>query len=475
MSPKMEASFAPYTFGAIVVALTVTSSALTVVIATSVVEPNTRVKGLVYFAFALQIIDVLALVLLSSWYTRGVQMNSIRWELRKLLAVVCIGMIVSVIASAATAASIGWISVLSHGHPTLSIKQASNALFHAWYIEWGVSVLAQMLFYGHLIRWTVQGQETRSSHRLSREFGGFGLVPGMQQTIRPQTAETVQSVTSRDHDLSSPPRTPTSSDAISSFRSSLSRTKLISHQRSFPRRSNNSSIDLPSRDHGSHEAFDSWDTSGVGQQIRDAVLHSSPNSIRVAALEPIPGSRPDSPANDLDGPFLPQSLYQSSANILDEPFLPQSPHQTSSSLPSSPISSPINFSRPTSRHRTPSVEDHIHPLFRTSSPTPPPTATPGTTVTAAPNAGQVISGRTLSRMRSGSLPSTSSPLAKSQGPDDTPDLPPSPSPAIPSFVLSAGTRTSLVGYGKRRGTLKATSEEAPEEASKEEEANPPFF
>jgi hypothetical protein len=55
-----------------------------------------------------------------------------------------------------------------------------------------------------------------------------------------------------------------------------------------------------------------------------------------------------------------------------------------------------------------SSELHIHPLFRSDSTTPPPLATPGTVVLAAPNAGQVIahreSIRSIRRLRSGSSP-----------------------------------------------------------------------
>jgi hypothetical protein len=66
-------------------------------------------------------------------------------------------------------------------------------------------------------------------------------------------------------------------------------------------------------------------------------------------------------------------------------------------------------------------EAHIHPLFRSDSPTPPPTATPGTIVFAAPHAGQVISDRqsirsiqSMRRLRSESLPGVPSPLSRSE-------------------------------------------------------------
>lgn len=62
-------------------------------------------------------------------------------------------------------------------------------------------------------------------------------------------------------------------------------------------------------------------------------------------------------------------------------------------------------------------EAHIHPLFRSDSPTPPPMATPGTMVVASPDAGRVIhhhpSNQSLRRLRSGSQLAQSSPLSRS--------------------------------------------------------------
>jgi hypothetical protein len=62
-------------------------------------------------------------------------------------------------------------------------------------------------------------------------------------------------------------------------------------------------------------------------------------------------------------------------------------------------------------------EAHIHPLFRSDSPTPPPVATPGTMVVASPDAGRVIhhhpSNQSLRRLRSRSQLAQSSPLSRS--------------------------------------------------------------
>ena len=136
-----------------------------------------------------------------------------------------------------------------------------------------------------------------------------------------------------------------------------------------------------------------------------------------------------------------------------------------------------------------SNEAHIHPLFRSDSPTPPPLATPGTSVVASPIAGQVISPRpslrSLNRMRSGSLPTAPSPLSRKSsyedgfaakkksdessslkevneeeqqsGDADEGKL----TPPIPEWVLSAGNRSSLNGYKHRK--QKGEEEEEGEE------------
>lgn len=229
--------------------------------------------------------------------------------------------------------------------------------------------------------------------------------------------------------------------------------------------------------------FYEQDTSSVHHEIR-AGIHSSPPTR--SGLETIPGSRPESPADALDGPFLPESpsaihaISSDAATAVD--FFPSSP-------PRGTTSSPPNFSRPTSRdqHRPvpnllgssgskpvlqdSSMEELIHPLFRPNSPRPPPIAISGTMVTAAPNAGQAVTPQTLSRMRANpgpggwkSMPSPS--LASSAGsPPASPTAshgPGSPGPSIaeeeslppilPGFVLSAGQRSSLQWYWRRKST-----------------------
>lgn len=137
-------------------------------------------------------------------------------------------------------------------------------------------------------------------------------------------------------------------------------------------------------------------------------------------LETIPGSRPVSPAHPLDGPFnsdpepieeAPISALSSNKSSFDtsirsyhdaraDPLsLPTSPSvymPLSPTFPNAGNDSPITrsftppFAVPTRRPSGPNDQSHIHPLFRTDSPEPPPMASPGTIFTASPWGGQVL-------------------------------------------------------------------------------------
>lgn len=274
-------------------------------------------------------------------------------------------------------------------------------------------------------------------------------------------------------------------ETISSFRSSLSnvvrpissKTRLLSQRGRRP-----ASLDLPSfheQTRTTEEGFDSWDTSAVDPQNRQTVLESSSPPLG-RFLETIPASpttsRSPSPGTPLD--FL-------------EP--PSRTRRRSRTL--SPAPSRVSQAQRTAftQHSTQS-ESHIHPLFRSDSPIPPPPiVTPGTVVVAAPNGGQILSDRqsirsikSLRRMRSGSLPGVPSPLSR-QGsvesfhrkpdthspeireedeyltPEETTPVLETErkmTPPIPDWILSAGSRTSLTTYHSRKIHLPCSSEEA---------------
>lgn len=250
------------------------------------------------------------------------------------------------------------------------------------------------------------------------------------------------------------------------------------------------------------EDFDSWDTSAVDPQNRLTVLESSvsPSAIAGRFLETIPASpttsRSPSPGTPLD---------------LEPPRSRRRRSRSYSPAASSMRSASGTRLRSQSQSQSPPPppgEAHIHPLFRSDSPTPPPAVSAGTVVTAAPpNASQMTvtdaqSLRTLNRMRSGSLPAVPSPLSRQGSFDDfgvrrnmtlaerphtgngDHDLREEDSddlnaihhhhhhdddedeadrrsradsnterkmtPPIPEWILSAGARTSLSGYQSRK-------------------------
>ncbi|GAB7365346.1 hypothetical protein MBLNU230_g6426t1 [Neophaeotheca triangularis] len=141
--------------------------------------------------------------------------------------------------------------------------------------------------------------------------------------------------------------------------------------------------------------FCSWDTSAVHEfehpMQQQRVAHRG-------RLETIPGSRPVSPAKPLDGPFsTPPSPEENQETTLPE--TPQSPANLAGDS-----NAPRNDSVATSRRpSTVNDQSHIHPLFRTESPAPPPVPSPGTIVTASPIAGQIFSEEAWGQHRAGSV------------------------------------------------------------------------
>ncbi|KAL8359613.1 hypothetical protein RB598_008133 [Gaeumannomyces tritici] len=288
-------------------------------------------------------------------------------------------------------------------------------------------------------------------------------------------------------------------ETMSSFRSSFShavrpitsKTRLIrgGNQKSPRRAGSADSCANRERMSTGDDAFDSWDTSSVDPRSREMLLQTTGTIVTLPAkhlLETIPASPTTSRS---PSPGMPLEL---------EPP-PRRPRRARSY---SPVGLRARTNSGGITQHTIVSESHIHPLFRSDSPTPPPLATPGTIVVASPNGGQVLASdshsiRSLSmssRMRSGSMPQASSPLSRQGSVEDfasvrgrtggvsprddrrlveldlheeeeeeersekktasasdedeerrlTPTI-----PAIPDWVLTAGCRTSLHRYNSR--------------------------
>ncbi|KAL8694081.1 MAG: hypothetical protein Q9218_001196 [Villophora microphyllina] len=320
------------------------------------------------------------------------QFNGARGKHSLLFAM---GMIPSIVGGIAVGAMLGWANTSRSEVPTYVLGLKISTFLFLSFILWGVSVITQILFFACLAWASHPSPKSIQDSTISTQEERQDMI----EASRPTTSTTAQSNPFQGEPSTSNSPTAPPSEAAS-LRSSLSiktrpttaKGKYTNRQHAFLSRS---SLDSPARARPNQdEAFDSWDTSGVGSHIRETVLQSSPIvRPKPSPLEPIPGSRSPSPAKALEGPF----------------FQPG----PSGSPPPSPLPQPP-VSRPISRAQSVSSEDHIHPLFRTSSPAPPPAVSSGTSVTAAPGAGQVINQRILKRMRSGSLPASPSPLFRSE-------------------------------------------------------------
>ncbi|MCJ1260174.1 hypothetical protein MMC22_000033 [Lobaria immixta] len=416
--------------GFLAIVLSLATSILAIVLAIYLTLGHRRLYILALASAITQVVLICTLSHLLVKYTRqatrdGLLHGQERRERRNLFVLV-LGIVPSTVAGLVMGATLGWSRAIDDQEPRhiLGLKSASFLIVAL--AIWMSAVLSQIIFYV----WLVLTGIPKSSPEQPHTTDDSQALQEMAEPIRPETATTNQST--QFHELpistSSPPSVAASEES-SSLRSSFStvqrptnsKTRLLMRQHSFPRPSKRST-DSPSQERASQDSgFDSWDTSEVAPHIRETVLQSSPN-IRgkpLKPLEPIPGSRSPSPAKALEGPFFPQP--------------------ESLSPPPSPLPQP-SFSRPASRQRSASSEDHIHPLFRTCSPSPPPTASSGTILTAAPLAGQLINGNTLRRMRSGSLPSNTSPLVRSNSFDQfgaraSAVVPSQETPPIPDLML----------------------------------------
>jgi len=486
------------------VVLGIASGLLVLILAVSTISAHRQIYVFSLAAAIVQICSSLTLLVLNFLHIRH---NETLQKRKGHLLIVLLGIVPSTVSAAMVGASLGWAESSVVAKDILILRSKLSVFLRTAFVVWAVSVLIHLVYY-FTLAWVLKSATKTPLQRFS--IGDTNETPPemVDTTTRPATATTFQSNPFRKRIASSPPSL-TPSDGTSSMRSSFSTLQrpasskkgLLLGQSSYRQQSRASSSEGPSRRPSQDEGFDSWDTSGVSFQIRETVLQTKP-TLKGSGLEPIPGSRSPSPAKALEGPFfqtspslsppaspLPQpSVSQPNsppASPLDRPpdlpnfsviFPPPGPP---SSSPPTAISRQMSFSTPGSRSgpisrsgsvaiprsrqgsrsRAPS-EDHIHPLFRTSSPTPPPSASANTTVTAAPEAGQLINERMLQRMRSGSLPSIPSPLVRSESSPDirTVKVPPSPSLETMPIPCAIGSRPDRLHQRKRSASFQSSVE-----------------
>ena len=484
--------------GVVAVLLGIGNGVLMLIRAVSPISAPRAIYDLPLAAAAVQICSSCALTVLIFLQIR--QLNSLQKGKRSVIIIV-LGVLLSLASAALIGAALGWAeSAIALKDVTVLGSQIASFLT-ASFILWGAAILAQLLYY-FTLAWVLKSATKALPQRFSID-DTQNAPQEMVNTNRPATGTSGNPNPFQER-TASPSPSLLHSDGTGSLRSSFSTTQrpssskrgLILRQPSYKQQSRASSSDTLSGRPSQDEGFDTWDTSGVSLQIRETMLQSK-IPMKTSGLEPIPGSRSPSPAKALEGPF-----FQSSPSItppaspLPQPSIsqpnsaPTSPVDRPPDLPnfstmfpppSPPPSSPLpttprqhSFSRngsrsgPVSRSTSVAVprsrgpsEDHIHPLFRTSSPTPPPSASANTTVTAAPEGGQIINERMLKRMRSGSLPSTSSPLVRSESSPDVRvvKMPPSPrldTMPVPFPLGSNGSRSDRPHQRKRSASFQSS-------------------
>ncbi|KAF2811712.1 uncharacterized protein BDZ99DRAFT_279681 [Mytilinidion resinicola] len=452
--------------GVVTWVVTAASTVYTILDAASLAVAGLSFRGLGIAAASLDVVSLccVGLFLMQyAWKKDGIWPNSKR--LKQTLALTCITLsAVSLIMSLIT------LIVIKQNHDEVSRKTTRNWTdrLPAKFAVWATSCITQMALYSFtLVFKRVSSNTSNTFVQQRREDPRDSVMPEMHQQPPSTDMQTLAPLHAHKESLGSLP-SPTfstrSSQSLRSWRESLqqvvrpvtSRTKLIRSSISQGRDSRSVHSDGQSFEAIQNDGFDAWDTSSVDPQTQNAIMAAIP-----FGLETIPGSRPASPAHALDGPFV------------------DSPSGRSSPALSLPPKIYTDYSRPPS----PAVsEAHIHPLFRTDSPTPAPAATPGTIVHASPMSGSIITcpprmrsnssmsnnratspGRLRSdsrtnspaRMRSNSLAASPSPLAHSKSfPTGSSSRTPSPpsremTPPIPDFILTSSPRSSYGGGSAR--------------------------
>ncbi|KAK4948785.1 hypothetical protein LTR28_007365, partial [Elasticomyces elasticus] len=361
------------------------TTALTTSFATTVLL-RSPIGGQALAAAALDILGLGAFLIFTFAYTRK-QEQTILWDRRRRWAFAAGPIILALLSAVLTIATLAW---MASNYDRLHQKPSNRrklALLGAAFAMWTISVIAQLVFYALLLTFS----SSRSTTSSPQGSPSRQRTPPKQRTRAPSLPlESLRPPPAVGAD--SAPASPTlSSHAMSppeSFRNSMqqiirpvtSRTRLL--RKSFNNQDSKSmhserptSMDAVRQQDG----FETWDISSVDPHVTDTVRQQT---AKVSKLATIPGSRPVSPANPLDGPFCEAPAEETA----QQQGAQHPPAQSTRSLHSTSIAilPPLTSRRPSAPD-----ELHIHPLFRTDSPAPPPNAMPGTVVTASPYAGQI--------------------------------------------------------------------------------------
>lgn len=342
-------------------------------------------------ALAASVCDVVALtgllVLLSS-YLSGL-------DRRTLIVFGAAFLLVVIAATVLTLYTLIWIWIQTSQLATRADSPTTRGLVEAGFASCGVAVIAQVVLCVVMLRRPHVRESAQQPRQELEERSSPSYSSGRKssQTPRPSSTPYGESeipLSSR-FSIESNPKSTLRHSFSRVVRPVTSKSKLLRRLSSTGRYSSyecDLTQPVPANAVMGTDGFETWDTSAV-ESLDDNVQLSRKHRTTTPTkrLETIPGSRPVSPADPLNGPF---------------PYPPEEPEATSSPihaptpLPIADAHSTRNFSRPHSRHsRQPSTTSqsgqmHIHPLFRSESPVPAPLVSPGTIITASPLGGQWV-------------------------------------------------------------------------------------
>ncbi|KAJ5853899.1 hypothetical protein N7534_006442 [Penicillium rubens] len=264
----------------------------------------------------------------------------------------------------------GYLLIAAAASAGAMARSPQASVFVVRSVFWALSVFAQGLYCGFLAMTLAQ---EKSNPQWPRAYS---------QEVHPQE---LKDIPQSPNFLPSPPRVCDLSELFEPKRSSL---------RKFPRRSSRYSDTTLCPTSTKEEKNASIDNSSS--------THTSPSPS--PTRDRMPDTLPDRDT---------RPLLRGTHSIRSMPSLRRNPptalpldSRVHPSMPS-PTASTIRIDSPTqssSNNSTweynPFSENNIHPLFRSTSPCPSPTFSPGTMVKASPSAGQTITAGTITRMRS---------------------------------------------------------------------------
>ncbi|PLN76632.1 hypothetical protein BDW42DRAFT_178252 [Aspergillus taichungensis] len=294
------------------------------------------------------------------------------------------------IATATTAALLAWSAVQFAAETSNSAEhQRRQPLLIARCVMWAISVMAQGVLGGYLLT-GLKSQGRRPSrwpgsaaHELTR-FPNRST--SRARASRPPSSSTDSlGHTKERHDVLPPQhqqhqQQPAASSAASRRSNRYSGRTLYRHDS----KRASASLDLK-RDLNCPPSI--YVSPSVTPDIFDADGDSCVTIVADSRGHELPAQRPSwekSPLHSITAASSPPPASSSTTTVASAPQITQPNAPPKAILPT------LVFPD----------ESNIHPLFRPSSSSPPPTPTPGTIVVASPNAGQTITMKMLSRVRS---------------------------------------------------------------------------